>query len=77
LQLSRRGTKKQLDLIMRSRTLGLLLLLLVLATAPGCRALATAGVVAGGLALEWAVSGLEEEPRCDHHAPEPPMRRCR
>ena len=65
---------------MRRRTLGLLLGLLVLATAPGCRVLATAGVVAGSIALDWAVSSYEEEPSCHCYSPEPeprPMRRCR
>ena len=62
---------------MRTRTLGLVLGLFVLATAPGCRVLATAGVVAGALAAEWAVSTYEEEPHCDHHSVAPPIELCR
>ena len=47
----------------------LVLCLLLLAVAPGCRVLASAGVIAGAVAVEWAVSRYEEEPRCDHDCP--------
>ena len=62
---------------MRKDRIRLLLILLVLAAAPGCRTLATAGAVAGALAIEFATGYYAEEPACDRHSAAPPMHRCR
>jgi hypothetical protein len=62
---------------MRKHRIGLLLILLVLAAAPGCRTLARAGLVAGAVALDLAASYYEEEPECDRHSAAPPTHRCR
>ncbi len=62
---------------MRKHRLGLFLMLLVLAAAPGCRTLATAGVIDGAVAIDIAASYYEEDPPCDHHSAAPPTGRCR
>jgi len=59
------------------RKLGLLLMLLLLPTAAGCRALATAGVIAGEVAIDYAVSRYDDCAPCDRHSVETPTRRCR
>lgn len=62
---------------MRKHRIGLFLMLLVLASAPGCRTLAKAGLVAGAVALDLAAGYYAEEPHCDHHSAAPPTHRCR
>lgn len=57
---------------MRKRKLATLLILLVLVVAPGCRAIATAGVIVGAVALDIAVERAcetehRERPRHHHH----------
>lgn len=51
---------------MRKRWLGLLLGLLVLATAPGCRVLAGAAIIAGEVALDAALDNDDDD--CDCHS---------
>jgi hypothetical protein len=62
---------------MRKHRIGLFLILLVLAAAPGCRALATAGAIAGAVAIDLAASYYDEELACDRHSVAPPTHRCR
>lgn len=66
---------------MRMRLLGLLLSILVLLTAPGCRVLGGAAAVVGaaGLIVAEGVARGEayQYPGCDHHSAAPPMGPCR
>jgi hypothetical protein len=64
---------------MRRRWLGLLLVL-VLATAPGCRTMGYAAVAVGAagviVAEGFARSEAYTYPRCDYHSIAPPTRHC-
>ena len=57
---------------MRRRWLGLILGIVVLATAPGCRVLAGAAVIVGEAFLEGAIDGALDDDDCD--APKPKHR---
>ena len=66
---------------MRTRWLGLLLCLFMLATAPGCRTVGYAAVAVGAAGVIVAESLARSEqysyPRCDYHSVAPPTRHCR